>query len=374
MIARRQFLGAMAQWAIGMMGVPGCTDRGGLSTYEQAVRTTWRHGDGNFRDERALQRELVRYATLAASSHNSQCWKFRFKERHISILPDWTRRCPAVDPDDHHLFASLGCATENLVQAARANGLHCTVNFQPRLEEAIEIELEPATAERSALFQAIPERQSTRAEYDGRPLPSAVLRQLEDIAKGNGVNVLLLTEKTAMEQVLEYVVQGNTAQMNDPAFLDELKTWMRFSENEAVNRGDGLFSASSGNPTVPRWLGDLLLRLFYTAQSENEKYARHIRSSAGIAVFVAEINDQAHWVEAGRGYERFALQAAALGVRTAFLNQPVEVQTLRPQFASYLGIGNRRPDLVLRFGHGPQTPRSLRRPVDRVMIESVSSR
>jgi hypothetical protein len=26
------------------------------------------------------------------------------------ILPDLSRRCPAVDPDDHHLFVSLGCA------------------------------------------------------------------------------------------------------------------------------------------------------------------------------------------------------------------------------------------------------------------------
>jgi hypothetical protein len=32
-----------------------------------------------------------------------------------------------------------------------------------------------------------------------------------------GVHVLLLTERSAMETVLEYVVTGNTAQMNDPA-------------------------------------------------------------------------------------------------------------------------------------------------------------
>jgi hypothetical protein len=67
-------------------------------------------------------RELVRYASLAASSHNTQPWKFKIDDGSISILPDFTRRCPIVDPDDHHLFVSLGCAAENLLVAAEAGG------------------------------------------------------------------------------------------------------------------------------------------------------------------------------------------------------------------------------------------------------------
>ena len=54
--------------------------------------------------------------------------------------------------------------------------------------------------------------------------------------------------------------------------------------------------------------------------SENERYARQIRSSAGIAVFVSDVSDKAHWMEPGRCHERLALQATALGIRSAFLN------------------------------------------------------
>jgi hypothetical protein len=114
-------------------------------------------------------------------------------------------------------------------------------------------------------------------------------------------------------------------------------------------------------------LGSLLFNLLYTTKSENDKYAAHIRSSAGIAIFISEANDKAHWVEVGRCYERFALQSAALGIRNAFLNQPVEVASVRPQFATALGLGNHRPDLVVRFGRGPEMPRSLRRPVQAVI-------
>ncbi len=170
-----------------------------------------------------------------------------------------------------------------------------------------------------------------------------------------------------MEGILEYVLTGNTTQMNDAAFVAELKGWIRFSDAEAVRTGDGLFSRSSGNPSIPRWLGSPLFPVFYTARNENDKYAAHVRSSSGIAVVVSEVNDKAHWVEAGRCYERFALQATALGIRNALVNQPVEVAALRPQFASYLGVGGHRPDLVVRFGRGPEMPRSLRRPVEGVL-------
>ena len=93
-----------------------------------------------------------------------------------------------------------------------------------------------------------------------------------------------------------------------------------------------------------------------------------MRSSAGIAVFVGQTADKANWVEVGRCYERFALQATVLGIRNAFLNQPVEVATLRPPFAAALGLSGQRPDLVVRFGRGPVLPRSLRRPVEAVLV------
>jgi hypothetical protein len=108
--------------------------------------------------------------------------------------------------------------------------------------------------------------------------------------------------------------------------------------------------------------------LFFTPKSENERYATQIRNSAGIAVFVSEISDTAHWIEAGRCYERFALQATTLGLRNAFLNQPVEVGSIRPQFASALGLGSQRPDLVVRFGRGPAMPLSMRRPIQAVLV------
>lgn len=368
MVTRREFIVSTSATIGGLATLSSCSSESIDDSYEHAVSSTWRHGAVSAGDKPALLRELVRYATLAPSSHNTQCWKFHIEASSISILADLSRRCPAVDPDDHHLFVSIGCAAENLVQAALANGLKGNVVFDDSARNALRVSLEPAKAVATSLFNAIPERQSTRAEYDGKPISTSELALLENAGQGNGVRVILLTERQAMEKVLEYVVQGNTAQMNDRAFVEELKAWIRFSARDAVRTGDGLYAASSGNPSVPSWLGSLLFGLFFTPKSENDKYAKHVRSSAGIAIFVSEAENPAQWIEVGRCYERFALQSAALGIRNAMLNQPVEVSVLRPQFATYLGIGGRRPDLVVRFGRGPKLPSSLRRPVDAVLM------
>ena len=364
-MTRRQLLATAPVALAGATALSSCSTS--TVTYPEAVKQTWRPFDGAKTERRALLRELVRYATLAPSSHNTQCWKFQLEHDEIALRPDFSRRCRAVDPDDHHLFVSLGCATENLVQAAAASGLYGDVRFDPSGGGNIRVALRPMRSSASALFGAIPLRQSTRAAYDGTPVPPATLGMLEKAGRGRGVHVALHTARPRIEQILDFVLHANTAQMSDPAFIAELRSWIRFSDVQAVAARDGLFSRTAGSPAIPPWLGNAVFKLIFTPKGENDKYARFIRSSAGIAVFSSDASDKEHWVEVGRGFERFALQATALGIRTAMVNQPVEVASIRGSFAGAVGIVAGRADLVVRFGYGPEMPRSLRRPVDAVI-------
>src|SRR5262245_24434298 len=188
--------------------------------YSAAVRETWRHHEVSSAARDYVS--LVRYATLAASSHNTQPWKFRLERGKISILPDLSRRCPAVDPDDHHLYASLGCAAENLLVAAEATGLRGHVSYEAS-KSSVQLDLEEAAPSRSALFDAIPRRQCSRTEYDGLEIPPAQLTLLERTGRGSEVSLMLLTAIKQKEQVAEYVAEGNTAQFGDPAWAEELK-------------------------------------------------------------------------------------------------------------------------------------------------------
>ena len=337
----------------------------------------WPRLDG-YRDELERQRRLfsgdptlqdfVRMATLAANGHNTQPWKFRLDQGTITILPDLSRRTTVVDPDDHHLYVSLGCAAENLVISAHAHGRLTDVAIKDEPEPQINIALRSGPAGDSALYEAIPLRQSTRSAYDGQQISPDDIDLLRAAAQQDGVSVLIFTEPAQREAISEFVIEGNSAQMDDPAFIAELRDWLRFSPDKAVAMGDGLFSACSGNPVAPEWIGGRLFNAFFTKNAENTKYRDHIKSSAGVAVFIGEKADPLHWIKVGRSFERFALQATTLGIRNAHINQPIEVPSIRPEFASWLGMPDVRPDLVVRFGRAPALPMSLRRPVEQVIV------
>ncbi len=336
--------------------------------YKDRTDKTWRHSVKFDGSNKEVMTELIRYATLAANSHNTQPWYFKIGNRKIAISPDFSRRCPAVDPDDHHLYASLGCAAENIIHSAKAFGLEGNVSIHSNSEDVIQIDFKPTASSQSDLFLAIPKRQCTRAPYEGSKASIKDLKALKNTAKDKGISTQIFTDPNDLETILEFVVAGNTNQMRDKAFVQELKDWIRFNPGSAMKHGDGLFTATSGNPTSPNFFGSLLFDKFFKEDTENDKYRDQIRSSAGVIAFVSEKDDIEHWIKAGSCYQRFALKATALGLKHSFINQAVEVPEVRSQLGNYLGIGTKRTDLLIRFGHGTALPKSPRRPIDKVII------
>ncbi len=340
---------------------------GGAAGWRTAVGSMAEYGSYTARLRRGLTPDLqdvVRYATLAANGHNTQPWLFHVEDRAIEIRPDIRRRTPVVDPDDHHLFVSLGCAAANLALAAAATGRLGELSFA--VNGGVRYDYLPGEPRMDPLAAAIPRRQSTRAEYDGRAVAAADLAELERAAAIPGVGLALITDRPRMDRVRDLVLAGNRDQMGDPAFVSELTQWLRFNPRSAAASGDGLFSAASGNPTLPTRLGRFAFHRLFDAATENRKYARQIDSSSGVAIFFADRPDPDHWIKVGQACQRFALAATRSGLKVAFVNQPVEVARLRADLAAIAGE-TRRPDLVMRFGYGPTLPYSPRRPVVSVM-------
>ena len=118
----------------------------------------------------------MRAATLAANSHNTQPWIFTAAANAITIAPDFGRRSPAVDPDDHHLFVSLGCATENLVLAAAAIELGTTTTFA---DDSVTIGLEFGT-----LRALVAVRRDHRSTMHPRPVRSPAGLRRADAPSG----------------------------------------------------------------------------------------------------------------------------------------------------------------------------------------------
>lgn len=369
MSGRRAFL----KWGLG--GAAAVAAGGGLIAYRsypidvwrRTIAETWQPVNTNLASDEAKLMELVRLACLAANSHNTQPWKFHAAANSLTIIPDFSRRLQSVDPDNHHLFASLGCAAENIVQAAPLLGLAPSIEPPADLHDGIIVKLESASIGPNPLAQTIHLRQCTRAGFDGKLIAIGDLKSLEAAAAGGKTDVALLTSHEDISRVGKLIIDATLAQMQDGAFVAELKNWIRFSYGQALDTRDGLFSLCTGNPALPGPVGNMLFGLFATAASESRRYAKQIEATSGLAIFSSVEDNPQHWFEAGRSYQRFALEATRLGLKHSFVNQPVEVPSFRPELLRAAGRTNGRVDLVVRFGYGPEMPRSLRRPVDAVM-------
>jgi hypothetical protein len=214
--------------------------------YETHAEQIW-----TLKENDAMQ-SLIHFATLAANGHNTQPWKFAIRANAIEIHPDYSRELPVVDPQHRELWISLGCALENLLIAARATGYAAEVAY-PDSTDMIRVNLTSDSPQPTPLFDAIPGRQNTRSEYDGRPIPASDLDRILSLPIEPGVSLRFVTAPNELETLVEYVNQGNLSQYADSAFVDELIEWLRFNKRDALAAMDGLYSACSGNPEVP-WL------------------------------------------------------------------------------------------------------------------------
>lgn len=313
---------------------------------------------------------MIHYATLAPSGHNTQPWRFEIEGDAIRVMPDFSRRLPVVDPDDHALYISLGCAVENLVIAAGYFGYAAETCYEERGGEpgSLFIRLRRSRASGSSdFFQAIPKRQTNRRLYDRRPIPAEHLRMLLESAAGEGVSALAVSAPQEIERLTPYVARASRAQFEDQAFLSELIQWIRFSRREAEATRDGIPAAALGLPPAPRWLGKLIMRTFAGPSSEAQRQAKLVRSSSALFLFVAECDDRPHWIELGRAFERMALTATALGIQHAHVNMPCEVLPVRREMERELEISPRHALLLVRMGYGRPIARSLRRSVEEVI-------
>ncbi len=368
MPTRRDVLGA-GGLALASLSLGGCESR--ADEYEAVAAGIWRHATALPDTLAGLLAELVRYATLAPSTYNSQCWQFRLARDAITILPDPSRQSPAVDPDGHHLHVSLGCAAENLVQSGASIGLGSYVQVGAGFADGVTVRFELAPPSPSPISQAIPARQTTRSRYDGKPVPAAELTRLERNARAPGVTTVLVTDDVQKSRLLELAVAASREWYADPARVAELRRWTRFDTATALATRDGLAPGPLDRTSLPPVIGSALFSLRSTADRATGRVVAEVRSSPGLVAFVAATNDRAHWVEVGRSMQRFALLATSLGIRHAWVNAVTEIPAYRPQLGMELGEPSGRPSVLLRFGYGPLRPRSLRVPIPSLPLPPI---
>ena len=208
----------------------------------------------------------------------------------------------------------------------------------------------PSAAE-ERLFRAISRRHTDRRTPAERSVPEPVVAELARTVAAEGARLHVVGNPASRLEISDLVARGERRLMADPAFRDELASWVR-RESE----GDGIPGHALGFPDIATPLVATLMRRFDLGRGQAER-DREIALHAPLLVVLATAGDgTADWLAAGRALDRMLLAATGHGLSAAFLNYPVQVPELREGVRQVLATDD-HPQLLLRLG--------LATPVDR---------
>jgi nitroreductase len=328
---------------------------------------------GSRRDQLAA---LVPFAILAPSSHNSQPWLFKLTGDALELRADRRRRLPVVDPEDRELVISCGAALGYLEAALHNFGYQGAVEVlpdekEPELLARIGLGGDREVTERDrAMFAAIRKRRTHRLPFSPRPLESDLLTELERIAAENDGWLRIIQLESSRLTLADLICEGDREQMEDPAFREELASWMHPSRTRSQ---DGMPGWALGLGQVASVVAPMVIRTFDTG---NEQAARHRDLALGspvLAILGTDTDTRRDWLQTGRTLVHILLRAQVDGVAASYLNQPIEVGHLRHKVQALLGHSG-FAHLILRMGYPIEDNRKTpRRQVEEVLVEEPAT-
>jgi nitroreductase len=391
---RRSFLkgaGAITVLVAGG-GVWRAYDQGVFSIEEGPAYEPWHNWRNNSPDGPLV---LVRAAILAASPHNTQPWLFKITSSRIELYLDTARNVGALDPYLREEHIGIGCALENLMLAAAANGYAATLTLvpgklkpigtDPRPNLVARVDLAASKREESELYETIPRRHTNRSPYQPeKPIPPRFMDELGSLGKDEaGVRLFLLTSAADRKKFTAISSAANTELYSDLEVERSSERWVRTKWGDVQKYRDGLTIDAFGLAPIAAAVSKIMpLSMFKRIASRTQKtaYSELMLSAPLIGVIgVRDRYDQEDSIRAGRIWQRLHLLATARGLAARPSNEAVEMidhersRGKEPRqaglLAGILGDATWQPTFVFYMGYPMRiAPASPRRPIGDVVL------
>jgi nitroreductase len=391
---RRSFLKGAGVVSVAVVGggVWWAYDQGVFSVGEGPAYEPWKDWRKDSNDG-ALA--LVRAAILAASPHNTQPWLFKVANSSIELYIDSNRNVGALDPYLREEHIGMGCALENLMLAAAANGYSATVTLIPgelgpipaesKPELLARVDLAMGKCEESELYNAIPRRHTNRSAYIAeKPIPPEFIDTLVRVTGDDpDVKLFLFTAEAERKKIVGISSAANTEIYSDPEVDRDSDRWVRIHWSEVQKFRDGLTLDAFGQPpisTAAMKIMPLWMLRWAASRGPKDGYS-HLMLSAPLIGIIAvhDRYDREHCLRAGRLWQRAHLLATAHGLAGRPCNESVEMidhekalgkPPLRAGLlAEVLGDATWQPTFVFYMGYPTLTARaSPRRPIENVVV------
>ena len=311
---------------------------------------------------------LLRYAVLAPSGPNTQPWKFSIKDNEISLIADFSRSLPSVDPTDRTLYISHGCLLTNLLIAAEHFGFGYDVKCLPdgffgERTASVLLSKKPALPRFPDLFHEITRRHTNRNRFEKRPIEGEKLRKLKDCADKDGFKLDIITSNEGKAQMADLLARAHKVQLANKAFRKELASWIRSNTSDAK---DGLPGYSFGYSDFESYFGSFIFGTFDMSSSRASIETAYMKESPAVSVLSTECEDKLTWIKTGVLFETLFLTATQLDVRFDLFSQPTAIPELRAEMAKI--SGSKFPQILIRMGYAKPAVHTPRRPVEEVLV------
>jgi nitroreductase len=338
---------------------------------------------------------LVRAAILAASPHNTQPWLFKIIPSSIELSIDTGRNVGALDPYLREEHIGVGCALENLMLAASANGTLATATLNPGKLGPIasapgpqllaRIDLVAGNRVESELYDAIPQRHTNRGAFlPQNPIPSTFIDALGRLGSDDpAVRLFLFPGDADRKKIAEISSTANSEIYADPEVVRGSQRWIRTRWSDVQKYRGGLTIDAFGLSPIATDIAKMMsVGMLQWAASRGPKngYSDLILSAPLIGILaVQDRYDREDCLRAGRIWQRAHLLATAHGLAGRPCNEAVEMidyekshgrQPLRASLlAEILGDAAWQPTFVFYMGYPTLTAgTSPRRPIEDVVL------
>ncbi len=335
---RRSFLKGAGALTIAVVGggVWRAYDEGVFSTGESAAYEPW----NDWRSAKDTPLALVSAAILAASPYNTQPWLFKVSDSSIELHIDQRRNVGVLDPFLREEHIGMGCALENLMRAAPANGYAAAVTSfpgklgpipaEPMPKLFARIELAAGNRRADELYHAIPYRHTNRGPYDPhRPLPSDFVEALPHLLPDENVKLLLFTHDAERKKITKISSAANRELYSDPQADAAGECWSRLQWSAVQRYRDGVTIDDFGLPPVTTAAVKIMpqrMLAWLGSHSEKEVFSKLMLSAPLIGLIaVRDRYDQQDCLLAGRTWQRLHLFATAKGVAARPCTEAVEM-------------------------------------------------
>ena len=319
--------------------------------------------------------QILEYASLASSSHNTQPWRIKIiSDYEFIIQSDSTRWLEKVDPENRELLLSIGCFWENLGQAAQTFGYKVQTEIlatNSKDKDILKVKLIKSMPINYDL-DAITGATAIRKPYDNKDFLSSYLDEFKVLLPSDHF-VYIPRHSKEGEWIAKSLIDANSKQAFNDEKQKELAEWLRFSRAEVKESDDGLTPEMLGLSSMTKFFWytfmskkSALSESFRNKGVENVK--KQVNNCAGFIVITSEDSSIPSLLQSGREFQRLTIKCTELKIGIHPMSQLMEESPWNEWFKDSLGF-SKPIQFVLRVGYSKEWPKQgIRRSVKDFII------